>query len=96
MGAGLAVTADHAAGRAHLSRVATGLRASPCRSRSTWCSVWLVHVRKSGDRRARGWHTAVVALLILLTPLLPKAGVLAMGALLAALAFVQTRAPSAH
>ena len=95
VGVGIAITADHAAGHTHLSRAATGYAlAVPV---ATYvCSVWLVQVRKSGDRRARGWHTAVVALLILLAPLLPKGGVLAIGALVAALAFVQTRAPHTH
>ena len=83
IGAGLAVTADHAAGKTHISHFAAGA-AVAIPVASFLASVWFAHVRPhvKNRRSAPAFFVAIVCVMI--APALP-AGILVIGVVLATL-----------
>jgi low temperature requirement protein LtrA len=94
VGAGLAVVADHAAGRAHIGRAAAG--AAVVVPVSLYLlALWLVHLRHD---RATGWRRYACPVLAVVLPAaigLP-AGIVVAGLALAALVAVTSHAPAAE
>ncbi|HKU41939.1 MAG TPA: low temperature requirement protein A [Polyangiales bacterium] len=92
IGAGLAVVADHAAGKSHIERSAAGAAvAVPVAVHLM--SVWFAHVRPHVSSKRPGIAFGMATIGVLLTPLLP-AGVLIVGLILAALVAGLPRARS--
>jgi low temperature requirement protein LtrA len=89
VGAGLAVAADHAAGRSHISQSAASA-AVLVPVAVYLAALWLVHLRHERSARPRSWLYPVQALLLLLAIPLPEAVVIT-GVALAALVAISSR-----
>jgi low temperature requirement protein LtrA len=83
VGAGLAVSVDHATGHSEIGTFGAGA-AVALPVAIYMASVWALHERHQADGEALGWLSLPVAALVLLSPLTGQA-VLATGFLLAAL-----------
>ena len=87
VGAGLAVSVDHATGHAEIGELAAGMAvALPVTLYVT--SVWFLHERHHRDREVPIWLTPIAAALVLASPLSGRA-VLVTGGLLTALVAIR-------